>query len=52
MKYFLLLATALFSVTTSNSKTCEEIIELVQQEDYGATYTSYHSSFISKVSFH
>ena len=34
------------------SQSCEELIDFVKSEDYGATYNSPTSTAISKVSFH
>lgn len=50
-KYFLFLIMTMGSINT-NSQSCEEWIEYVKSESYGATYNSYNSDAISKVTFY
>jgi hypothetical protein len=51
MKNNLTLLLLLFWIT-AQSQSCEELMEYVQSNSYGTTYTSYTSDAISKVTFY
>ena len=53
MKRFIILLLIAKSLNQSWAQSCEEIIEFVKQEGgYGATYTSFQSDAIAKVTFY